>query len=163
MSPAATGQDPETPPSTSTSGESMSVRILALVGSVRSGSHNHQLAEATVKHAPEGVEVTVYEGLAEVPFYNEDIDTDAQRSAAAARRHRMGRESQSMAFFRTAGMVPLHSGGVSAQDDARKSAGIGGAAILEDARLAIPGSVTRFAETHPGDDAEATEQLMQEL
>ncbi|WP_420877210.1 NAD(P)H-dependent oxidoreductase, partial [Streptomyces mutomycini] len=35
----------------------MSVRILALVGSLRAGSHNRQLAEAAVKHAPEGVDV----------------------------------------------------------------------------------------------------------
>jgi NAD(P)H-dependent FMN reductase len=61
------------------------VQVLTLVGSLRSGSHNRQLAEAAVKHAPEGVEVTLYEGLAEVPFYNEDIDTDEQRPAAATR------------------------------------------------------------------------------
>jgi hypothetical protein len=60
----------------------MPVHILALVGSLRSGSHNRQLAEAAVKHAPEGVQVTLYDGLAEVPFYNEDIDTDEQRPAA---------------------------------------------------------------------------------
>lgn len=61
------------------------VQVLALVGSLRSGSHNRQLAEAAVKHAPDGVEVTLYEGLAEVPFYNEDIDTDERRPAAATR------------------------------------------------------------------------------
>jgi NAD(P)H-dependent FMN reductase len=54
-------------------------------------------------------------------------------------------------------------GGVWAQDDVRKSAGIAGATILEDAKLAIPGSVTRFAETHPADDIEAVAQLRQVL
>ena len=63
----------------------MSVHILALVGSLRSGSHNRQLAEAAVQHAPEGVKVTLYEGPTEVPFYNEDIDTDEQRPAASTR------------------------------------------------------------------------------
>lgn len=54
----------------------MSVRILALVGSLRAGSHNRQLAEAAVKLAPEGAEVVLFEGLAEIPFYNEDLDVE---------------------------------------------------------------------------------------
>ena len=52
----------------------MSTRILALVGSLRAGSYNRQLAEAAIKHAPEGIEVDIYEGLADVPFYNQDLD-----------------------------------------------------------------------------------------
>lgn len=61
----------------------MTVRILALVGSLRAGSHNRQLAEAAARHAPEGVHIDIYDGLAELPFYNEDIDTaDAVPSAA---------------------------------------------------------------------------------
>ena len=48
----------------------MSTRILALVGSLRAGSYNHQLAEAAVKHAPDGIDVEIFEGLGEVPFYN---------------------------------------------------------------------------------------------
>lgn len=54
----------------------MSVRVLALVGSLRAGSHNRQLAEAAAKHAPEGVDIELYEGLADVPFYNEDTDVE---------------------------------------------------------------------------------------
>jgi NAD(P)H-dependent FMN reductase len=68
----------------------VATRILALVGSLRAGSHNRQLAEAAVMHAPEGVEVDIFEGLAELPFYNQDIDTpgnvpsaDALRAAVA--------------------------------------------------------------------------------
>lgn len=64
-------------------------RVLTLVGSLRADSVNRQLAETAVTVAPEGVEVTVYDGLAEVPFYNEDIDVagsvpavDALRAAA---------------------------------------------------------------------------------
>ena len=52
----------------------MSTRILALVGSLRAGSYNRQLAEAAVKHAPDGTDVEIFEGLAELPFYNEDLD-----------------------------------------------------------------------------------------
>jgi NAD(P)H-dependent FMN reductase len=52
----------------------MSTRILALIGSLRAGSYNRQLAEAAVKHAPAGINVEIFEGLADVPFYNEDLD-----------------------------------------------------------------------------------------
>jgi NAD(P)H-dependent FMN reductase len=52
----------------------MSTRILALVGSLGEGSYNRQLAEAAVKHAPDGTDVQIFEGLATVPFYSEDID-----------------------------------------------------------------------------------------
>ena len=50
-------------------------------------------------------------------------------------------------------------GGVWAQDEARKAAGIAGAKVLEDVKLAVPGSMVRFAETHPKDDAEVVEQI----
>jgi len=45
-------------------------------------------------------------------------------------------------------------GGVWAQDEARKAVGIAGAKVLEDVKLAVPGSMIRFAELHPKDDAE---------
>ncbi|MFA4929442.1 MAG: NAD(P)H-dependent oxidoreductase [Patulibacter sp.] len=61
------------------------VRILALVGSLRAGSHNRQLAEAAVDAAPEGVEVEIFEGLTDIPFYNEDIDNDQDRPEGAIR------------------------------------------------------------------------------
>ena len=65
--------------------------VLVLVGSLRAGSVNRQLAETAVSAAPEGATLTVFEGLADVPFYNEDIDVegasipavDALRSAAS--------------------------------------------------------------------------------
>jgi len=53
----------------------MSTQILALVGSLRAGSYNRRLAEAAVKYAPEGIDVEIFEGLGEVPFYNEDLDS----------------------------------------------------------------------------------------
>ncbi|WP_426300738.1 NAD(P)H-dependent oxidoreductase [Arthrobacter sp. R-11] len=50
-------------------------------------------------------------------------------------------------------------GGVWAQDEARKAAGIAGAKVLEEVKLAVPGSMIRFAELHPKDDAEVVEQI----
>jgi NAD(P)H-dependent FMN reductase len=57
-------------------------RILALVGSLRAGSYNMQLAEAAVKYAPDGVDVDIFDDLADVAFYNEDIDRPGAVSAA---------------------------------------------------------------------------------
>src|SRR5689334_4323868 len=66
------------------------VKVLVLVGSLRAASVNRQLAELAVETAPEGVSVTPFEGLGELPFYNEDIDNEnvpgsvvALRKAAA--------------------------------------------------------------------------------
>lgn len=63
----------------------MATTILALVGSLRNGSTNRLLAEATVENAPQGVEVSVYAGLEDIPFYNEDNDVEGQIPEAAAK------------------------------------------------------------------------------
>jgi NAD(P)H-dependent FMN reductase len=170
----------------------MSTRILALVGSLRAGSHNRQLAEAAVKLAPEGVEVEIYEGLADVPFYNEDIDVEGAVPAAAAKLRDAARQADAFLLLSPEynGTMPAvlknaidwysrpygsgafvgkpvavvgtaygEFGGVWAQDEARKAAGIAGGSVLGDAKLSVPGSVVRFAELHPKDDAEIIEQL----
>ena len=49
-------------------------KVLALVGSLRAASINRQVAELAVESAPEGVTVTIFEGLGDLPFYNEEID-----------------------------------------------------------------------------------------
>lgn len=56
--------------------------VLALVGSLRSGSTNRQLAEAAISHAPDRMTVDIFEGLDNLPFYNEDIDIVGQVPAA---------------------------------------------------------------------------------
>ncbi|MEU1982188.1 NAD(P)H-dependent oxidoreductase [Nocardia sp. NPDC019395] len=58
-------------------------RIVVLVGSLRSASISRQLAEAAASIAPEGVDVSIYEGIGEIPFYNEDIDVAGSVPAAA--------------------------------------------------------------------------------
>jgi NAD(P)H-dependent FMN reductase len=59
------------------------IKVLALVGSLRAASINRQIAEVAAAVAPDGVTVTVFEGLAELPFYNEEID-DAMSPGAPA-------------------------------------------------------------------------------
>jgi NAD(P)H-dependent FMN reductase len=62
------------------------IKVLILLGSLRAASINRQLAELAAESAPEGVGVTIYEGLGELPFYNEDVDTDAAPAAVVALR-----------------------------------------------------------------------------
>ncbi|WP_405491193.1 NAD(P)H-dependent oxidoreductase [Nocardia sp. NBC_00511] len=58
-------------------------RILVLVGSLRAASINRRLAEAAVQTAADGVELSIYDGLGDIPFYNEDIDAEGKVPAAA--------------------------------------------------------------------------------
>jgi NAD(P)H-dependent FMN reductase len=60
----------------------MGTRILALVGSLRSGSDNLHLAEAAVKLAPSGITVEIFESLGDVALYNEDLDQPGPAAAA---------------------------------------------------------------------------------
>jgi chromate reductase len=50
------------------------MRILAVSGSLRAGSYNTSLLRAAVEAAPEGIEVELWEGLAGLPLYDEDLD-----------------------------------------------------------------------------------------
>jgi NAD(P)H-dependent FMN reductase len=169
----------------------MGTRILALVGSLRSGSDNLHLAEAAVKLAPGGVSVEIFEGLADVALYNEDIDQPG--FVAAADRLRAGVQSADALLLVTpeyngtmsaalknaidwisrpfgAGAIsgkPVavigashgQYGGVWAHDDARKSARVAGANVLDDLKLSVPAAHTRFASIHPVDDEEIAAML----
>jgi NAD(P)H-dependent FMN reductase len=50
------------------------INVLALVGSLRAASVNRQIAEVASENGPDGISVAVYDGLGDVPFYNEDVD-----------------------------------------------------------------------------------------
>jgi NAD(P)H-dependent FMN reductase len=54
--------------------ENSNIKVLALVGSLRAASINRKIAELAAEGAADGVTVTVFEGLGELPFYNEEID-----------------------------------------------------------------------------------------
>lgn len=60
--------------------------ILGLSGSLRRGSHNRALLEAAARELPEGVELTYFERLGEIPPYNEDLDVEPAPEAVAALR-----------------------------------------------------------------------------
>ena len=58
-------------------------KVLALVGSLRGASINRQIAELATEVAPDGIVVTIFEGLGDLPFYNEEID-DVMNAEAPA-------------------------------------------------------------------------------
>lgn len=60
------------------------IKVLALVGSLRAASVNRQLAELAAESAPDGVAVTVFDGLGDLPFYNQDLDSPAENADVPA-------------------------------------------------------------------------------
>jgi chromate reductase len=50
------------------------MKVLAVSGSLRRGSHNTELLRAAAAAAPHGVEVSLYQGLKEIPAYCADDD-----------------------------------------------------------------------------------------
>src|ERR1700722_2912085 len=58
------------------------IKVLTLVGSLRAASLNRQIAELAADVAPDGVAVTIFDQLGELPFYSEDIDNEADVPAS---------------------------------------------------------------------------------
>jgi chromate reductase len=50
------------------------MRIIAISGSLRAGSSNGALLRAAAALAPEGMEISIWEGLGELPHFNPDLD-----------------------------------------------------------------------------------------
>ncbi len=61
------------------------LNILGISGSLRAGSFNTALLRNAQKHAPAGMTVSLYEGLGELPVYNQDIDNDESLPESVAR------------------------------------------------------------------------------
>lgn len=57
-------------------------RVAVLVGSLRADSLNRKLAEKLRDEAPEGVVLEIVEGLEQLPFYNEELDSGQAPEAA---------------------------------------------------------------------------------
>ena len=62
------------------------MKILGISGSLRRGSHNTSLLGAAAGLLPDEVEFELWEGLKEVPPYDEDDDTEEAPDAVAALR-----------------------------------------------------------------------------
>jgi chromate reductase, NAD(P)H dehydrogenase (quinone) len=61
------------------------MRILAVSGSLREGSFNTSLLRAAIEAAPDGVELDLWDGIGELPFYDEDLEHDAPESVRRLR------------------------------------------------------------------------------
>ncbi len=51
--------------------------VLVLVASLRQGSDNARLATAAIAHLPAGIETRIWDHLADLPHYSEDLDRSA--------------------------------------------------------------------------------------
>ncbi len=51
------------------------MKILGVSGSLRAGSHNTSLLRAASEVAPEGVELELWEGIRELPAYDQDLES----------------------------------------------------------------------------------------
>ena len=60
-------------------------RVVVLLGSLRAASLNRRIAETLREQAPAGTVVEIAPGLGDLPFYNEELDTDDHVPAEAAR------------------------------------------------------------------------------
>lgn len=70
--------------------EDSTLQILALAGSLRRDSWNRRLLHAAATGAPAGLEVTVFEDLASVPLFSQDLEVDDPPPVRAFR-HRIAR------------------------------------------------------------------------
>jgi len=52
------------------------MRILGISGSLRRDSHNTRLLRAAAEMLPPGAELELFDGLGDVPPYNEDVDVE---------------------------------------------------------------------------------------
>ncbi|NNG39066.1 NAD(P)H-dependent oxidoreductase [Flexivirga sp. ID2601S] len=68
----------------------MSTTLAVVIGSPRAASIHRQLADVVATVAPEDVTVSVVDGLDQLPFYNEDIDTQPAPAPAQRLRDQLG-------------------------------------------------------------------------
>ena len=62
------------------------MRILAVSGSLREGSFNTSLLRrAAQEAAPDGIELELWEGIGDLPFYDEDLEQDVPESVRRLR------------------------------------------------------------------------------
>ena len=61
------------------------MQVVALSGSLRSGSHSRELLRRAAASAPDDVEVVLYDGLKEIPPYDADDDLPGAQPAAVQR------------------------------------------------------------------------------
>ncbi len=66
------------------------MRILAISGSLRANSSNTAVLLAAARLAPPALEIVLYDGLAALPHFNPDLDTDQPPAPVLALRRHIG-------------------------------------------------------------------------
>jgi chromate reductase len=61
------------------------MRILAVSGSLREGSYNTGLLRAALEAAPDGIDLELWEGIGDLPLYDEELEVDAPDSVRRLR------------------------------------------------------------------------------
>ena len=82
------------------------MRILAVSGSLRADSHNTALLRAAIEAAPDGVEVELWEGLADLPIYDQDLESDPPEPVLRLREDWAGADAILFATPEYNGSVP---------------------------------------------------------
>src|SRR4051812_18526435 len=67
------------------------MRVLGIAGSLRRDSHNARLLRAAAVELPPGWETELWEGLRDVPAYDEDLDVDPAPAAVQSLRDAIAR------------------------------------------------------------------------
>jgi chromate reductase len=63
----------------------MTIKILAISGALRAASTNSALVRAAQQLAPEGVEIEIYDGLRDLPFFDQDLEAEPPASVVELR------------------------------------------------------------------------------
>jgi chromate reductase, NAD(P)H dehydrogenase (quinone) len=82
------------------------MRILAVSGSLRESSFNTGLLRAALEAAPDGVELELWEGLGELPLYDEDLEADTPESVRRLREDWAGADAILFATPEYNGSIP---------------------------------------------------------
>jgi chromate reductase len=65
------------------------MRVLGISGSLRADSYNSQLLHAARELLPEGAELEVFDGIRDLPHYDQDLDNDGGSAPVRALRERI--------------------------------------------------------------------------
>jgi chromate reductase len=74
------------------------MHVLGIAGSLRRGSFNRQLLHTASACAPSGLDIHVYDGLAAIPLFDEDIEPQASAAGPVAELRRMVKAADGLLF-----------------------------------------------------------------
>ena len=77
------------------------MRVLGISGSLRRDSHNTELLRAAATLLPSGTELEIYDGLAEIPPFDEDVEKDEGQAPESVQRLRQAIGAADAVLFAT--------------------------------------------------------------